>query len=95
MFSVFIRRGKDSKAELVLLDHGLYDKLTPGDRQALCSMYKAVVMKDDEGMEKSSSDLGVKGKSTKSAASTLYTCTMPKMEEIIRNFTRQVNHDFV
>ncbi|KAK3086297.1 hypothetical protein FSP39_016491 [Pinctada imbricata] len=57
--NVFIRKDKNGKAELVLLDHGLYDKLTPTHRQALCSMYKSIVMQDDDGMEKSSNDLGV------------------------------------
>jgi aarF domain-containing kinase len=59
--SVFIRKGKDKKAELVLLDHGLYDTLTPQNRQSLSLLYKAIVLRDEDSMEKYSKELGVDG----------------------------------
>ena len=59
--AVFVRRGKDGKAELVLLDHGLYDRLKPHERKALCQLYKAIIMLQEEDMEKYSKDLGVEG----------------------------------
>jgi predicted unusual protein kinase regulating ubiquinone biosynthesis (AarF/ABC1/UbiB family) len=59
--AVFVRKGKDGNAELVLLDHGLYDCLKQPDRINLCHLYKAIVNKDQEGMEHFSLQLGVKG----------------------------------
>ncbi|KAI8791316.1 putative aarF domain-containing protein kinase 5 isoform X1 [Biomphalaria glabrata] len=58
--NVFIRKGADSKAQLVLLDHGLYDTLSGDHRRALCNLYKAIIMNDEEGMDKNSYKLGVK-----------------------------------
>ncbi|XP_033755461.1 uncharacterized aarF domain-containing protein kinase 5-like [Pecten maximus] len=57
--TVFVRKGKDNKAELVLLDHGLYDILTPSHRQSLCHLFKAIVMHNEENMQKYSLELGV------------------------------------
>ena len=62
IFSVFIRQGKNGKAELVLLDHGLYDYLTPNDREYLCNLYKSIIMRNEDEMERYSHLLGVKGK---------------------------------
>ena len=58
---MFVRRGKDKKAEIVLLDHGLYDHLRPADRENLCNLYKAIIMRNEDEMEKFSHLLGVKG----------------------------------
>ncbi|XP_076112454.1 putative aarF domain-containing protein kinase 5 isoform X1 [Mytilus galloprovincialis] len=57
--NVFIRKGADNKAELVLLDHGLYDTLTPQNRQSLSLLFKAIVLKDEDKMMKYSKELGV------------------------------------
>ncbi|XP_046581255.1 uncharacterized aarF domain-containing protein kinase 5-like [Haliotis rubra] len=57
--NVFVRRSKHGGAELVLLDHGLYDSLTPPHREALCYLYKAIVMKNEQDMETYSKNLGV------------------------------------
>ncbi len=62
LVSVFIRKGHDGKAELVLLDHGLYDYLPPSDRIALCKLYKGIIMKDATAMQKHSLEMGVKGR---------------------------------
>jgi predicted unusual protein kinase regulating ubiquinone biosynthesis (AarF/ABC1/UbiB family) len=58
---VFIRKGGDGKAQLVLLDHGLYETLRPHERKALCSLYKAIIMLREEDMQKYSLQLGVRG----------------------------------
>lgn len=58
---VFVRRGQKGGAELVLLDHGLYDSLKEKDRINLCHLYKAIINKDEESMQKYSHNLGVKG----------------------------------
>ncbi|OWF52119.1 uncharacterized aarF domain-containing protein kinase 5-like isoform X2 [Mizuhopecten yessoensis] len=57
--NVFVRKGSDKKAELVLLDHGLYDILTPSHRQSLCHLFKAIVMQNEDNMQKYSQELGV------------------------------------
>ncbi|KAL2080283.1 hypothetical protein ACEWY4_024076 [Coilia grayii] len=58
--NVLVRRGPDKKAELVLLDHGLYEYLSKSDRIALCKLWRAIILRDDAGMESYSRDLGVK-----------------------------------
>ncbi|KAL3860525.1 hypothetical protein ACJMK2_010643 [Sinanodonta woodiana] len=57
--NVFIRKGKNNKAEVVLLDHGLYDYLIPAHRKYLCKLYKAIIMRNEEDMERFSHALGV------------------------------------
>ena len=61
LLAVFIRKDVMGKAQLVLLDHGLYDKLTPGDRQSLCNLYKSIVLNREDKMKEFSKDLGVDG----------------------------------
>ncbi|KAL4234953.1 putative aarF domain-containing protein kinase 5 [Mactra antiquata] len=58
--NVFVRQGKDNKAEVVLLDHGLYDHLQPAHREYLCKLYKAIIMRNEDEMETYSHLLGVK-----------------------------------
>jgi aarF domain-containing kinase len=60
--SVFVRRGPRGKAELVLLDHGLYEHLKEPDRRNLCQLYKAILERNEAKMENYSNRLGVKGK---------------------------------
>ncbi|XP_036948212.1 uncharacterized aarF domain-containing protein kinase 5 isoform X3 [Acanthopagrus latus] len=58
--NVLVRRGPDNKAELVLLDHGLYEYLSQRDRVALCKLWRSIVLRDEAAMEKYSNALGVK-----------------------------------
>ncbi|XP_066571954.1 putative aarF domain-containing protein kinase 5 [Amia ocellicauda] len=58
--NVLVRRGPDKKAELVLLDHGLYDFLRKKDRVALCKLWRSIILRDEPAMKKHSEDLGVK-----------------------------------
>ncbi|KAL3044275.1 hypothetical protein OYC64_004006 [Pagothenia borchgrevinki] len=58
--NVLVRRGRDNKAELVLLDHGLYEYLSPRDRAALCKLWRSIVLRDEAAMERHSRALGVK-----------------------------------
>ncbi|XP_023201052.1 uncharacterized aarF domain-containing protein kinase 5 isoform X2 [Xiphophorus maculatus] len=58
--NVLVRQGPDKKAELVLLDHGLYEFLSEKDREALCKLWRAIVLRDKEGMKTHSDALGVK-----------------------------------
>ncbi|XP_074644823.1 putative aarF domain-containing protein kinase 5 isoform X1 [Tubulanus polymorphus] len=57
--NIFVRKGRDGKAELVLLDHGLYEYLPTENRLSLCKLYKCIIMSDETGMKKFSKQLGV------------------------------------
>ncbi|XP_059206100.1 uncharacterized aarF domain-containing protein kinase 5 isoform X1 [Centropristis striata] len=57
--NVLVRRGPDNKAELVLLDHGLYEFLSQRDRVSLCKLWRSIVLRDQAAMEKYSKKLGV------------------------------------
>lgn len=57
--NVFVRKDKNGKAQLVLLDHGLYDYLSDRDRVRLCHLYKAIIHRDEAMMKHYSSQLGV------------------------------------
>jgi len=61
LISVLVRRGSNGKAELVLLDHGLYEYLPPSVRQPLCRLWKAIVTNSHADMKTYASELGVKG----------------------------------
>ncbi|XP_026156014.1 putative aarF domain-containing protein kinase 5 isoform X2 [Mastacembelus armatus] len=58
--NVLVRPGPDKKAQLVLLDHGLYQYLSQHDRVALCKLWRSIVLRDEAAMEKYSNVLGVK-----------------------------------
>ncbi|KAG7317402.1 hypothetical protein KOW79_019700 [Hemibagrus wyckioides] len=58
--NVLVRRGPDKKAELVLLDHGLYECLSKSDRAALCQLWRSIILRDEAAMKRYSNDLGVK-----------------------------------
>jgi aarF domain-containing kinase len=59
--NMFIRKLKNSKsAEIVLIDHGLYDYIPEQDRINLCKFWKAIILKDETKMKYFSSQLNVK-----------------------------------
>ncbi|XP_049828019.1 uncharacterized aarF domain-containing protein kinase 5-like [Schistocerca gregaria] len=58
--NVLVRKGKNGKAELVLLDHGLYEYLPSTIRQSLCKLWKSIVMNDHPSMKRYAAELGVK-----------------------------------
>ncbi|XP_077637828.1 putative aarF domain-containing protein kinase 5 [Lonchura striata] len=57
--NMLVRRGPDGRAQLVLLDHGLYETLSERDRLALCGLWRAIVLRDREGMRERAAELGV------------------------------------
>nr|KAF6276837.1 aarF domain containing kinase 5 [Pipistrellus kuhlii] len=57
--NVLVRKGPDGKAELVLLDHGLYQFLDEKDRSDLCRLWRAIILRDDNSMKKHAAALGV------------------------------------
>ncbi|XP_075067582.1 putative aarF domain-containing protein kinase 5 isoform X2 [Mixophyes fleayi] len=58
--NVLVNMGPDGKARLVLLDHGLYEYLSERDRTALCKLWRSIVLRNRQYMEKYSAELGVK-----------------------------------
>ncbi|XP_042885871.1 uncharacterized aarF domain-containing protein kinase 5-like isoform X2 [Penaeus japonicus] len=58
--NVLIRPSKRGDAEIVILDHGLYQFLPTSVRQPLCRLWKAIVVGDHKNMQKNSAELGVK-----------------------------------
>jgi len=56
-----IRRGKKNEAQLVLLDHGLYEELPLKVRQSLCRLWSSIVRNDHYGMKQHATELGVVG----------------------------------
>ncbi|XP_070078703.1 uncharacterized aarF domain-containing protein kinase 5 isoform X2 [Equus caballus] len=57
--NVLVRKGPDGKAQLVLLDHGLYQFLDEKDRSALCQLWRAIILRDDAAMKAHAATLGV------------------------------------
>ncbi|CAH1113187.1 unnamed protein product [Psylliodes chrysocephalus] len=57
--NVLVRMVKGD-AQLVLLDHGLYQEVSPKDRKSLSYLWNAIVLNDQESMKKYSNELGVK-----------------------------------
>ncbi|KAL6081279.1 hypothetical protein STEG23_037560 [Scotinomys teguina] len=57
--NVLVRKGPDGKAELVLLDHGLYQFLDKKDRSSLCQLWRAIILRDDAAMKTHAAALGV------------------------------------
>uniref|UniRef100_A0A8D8LTV1 Uncharacterized aarF domain-containing protein kinase 5 n=1 Tax=Cacopsylla melanoneura TaxID=428564 RepID=A0A8D8LTV1_9HEMI len=57
--NVLVRRGGDKKAQLVILDHGLYEEVPSDIRQSLCNLWKAIVLNNHEDMRTYSKLLGV------------------------------------
>ncbi|XP_027456557.2 uncharacterized aarF domain-containing protein kinase 5 isoform X4 [Zalophus californianus] len=58
--NVLVRKGPDGKAQLVLLDHGLYQFLDKKDRSALCQLWRAIILRDDAAMKTHAEALGVR-----------------------------------
>ncbi|KAK7792240.1 hypothetical protein R5R35_012853 [Gryllus longicercus] len=58
--NVLVRHGPDGKAQLVVLDHGLYEVLPARVRKSLCHMWRSIVLNDHPGMQRFAAELGVK-----------------------------------
>lgn len=61
IFTVLVRQGKKGEAEIVLLDHGLYEELPLKVRQSLCQLWSSIVRNDHYGMKQHAAELGVNG----------------------------------
>ncbi len=60
--NVFVRKNKTTNsAEIVLLDHGLYEYMEEKDRKNLCKMWKAIILKDEDQMKYYAKQLNVNG----------------------------------
>lgn len=54
----------ETPAQLVIIDHGLYQSISDNERLTLCEMYKAILNNDERSMMESARRLKVTGKST-------------------------------
>lgn len=59
---VYVRKGRNGEAEIVLLDHGLYEYIDTKERVALANMYKSIVLRDEEAMQHYSQLMNVEGR---------------------------------
>lgn len=57
--NILIRKRPSGDAEVVILDHGLYQPLPTSVRQPLCRLWKAIVVGDHTQMKDNSAQLGV------------------------------------
>eukprot|EP01135_Chromosphaera_perkinsii_P004137 Nk52_evm44s270 gene=Nk52_evmTU44s270 len=57
--NVLVRKGFDGKAEIILLDHGLYEQINDNTRVAFCKLWKSLVIRDEPTMKSASEELGV------------------------------------
>lgn len=57
--NILVRKGNDNKAELVILDHGLYENLPLEVREPLCEFWEATVLRDEEKMKSTAKELGI------------------------------------
>ncbi len=54
-------KGTKNKAEIVLIDHGLYDYINETDRRNLCKLWKYIILKDETKMKLYSTKLNIDG----------------------------------
>jgi len=61
--NVLIRKN-EGKAQIVILDHGLYENLPKDVRHSLCSFWKSIILGNKNKMKKFSEELGVEDYTT-------------------------------
>lgn len=58
---VYVQKNpKTGKADLVLLDHGLYEYLPESVRKPLCEFWEATVLRDEQKMKLAAQQIGIK-----------------------------------
>ncbi|KAH8339502.1 hypothetical protein KR074_010781, partial [Drosophila pseudoananassae] len=58
--NIFVRRSvKNGRAEIILLDHGLYEELPENVRGPLCEFWEATVLRDEAKMQASAKKIGI------------------------------------
>eukprot|EP00128_Syssomonas_multiformis_P012179 Colp12_sorted_trinity150504_noHs@11719 len=59
--NILVRRSPDGSknAQVVLLDHGLYEQLHEDHREAFCHLWRSIVLRDEQGIKECSEKLGV------------------------------------
>lgn len=59
--NILVKKSADNKAEIILLDHGLYATLTPKFRYEYAKLWLSILNVDREAMRQHSMSLGIKG----------------------------------
>ncbi|EDV39312.1 uncharacterized protein Dana_GF25249 [Drosophila ananassae] len=58
--NIFVRRSKrNGRAEIILLDHGLYEELPVNVRVPLCEFWEATVLRDEAKMQAAANKIGI------------------------------------
>ncbi|KAJ4449806.1 hypothetical protein ANN_01212 [Periplaneta americana] len=57
--AMLVRKSASGTAQIVLLDHGLYEYLPSSVRQPLCRLWRAIVVNNHSDMKKYATELGV------------------------------------
>ncbi|XP_047345481.1 uncharacterized aarF domain-containing protein kinase 5 isoform X5 [Vespa velutina] len=57
--NIFIRKGQDNKAQIVLLDHGLYEYLPENTRISLCNFWESMILKNTHALNVYGKELNV------------------------------------
>ncbi|XP_057377247.1 uncharacterized aarF domain-containing protein kinase 5-like isoform X1 [Daphnia carinata] len=57
--NILVRKRKKGDAEIVLLDHGLYEELPSNVRKSLCRLWSSIILNDHAGMKRHAAELGV------------------------------------
>ncbi|XP_058132174.1 uncharacterized aarF domain-containing protein kinase 5 isoform X1 [Dasypus novemcinctus] len=81
--NVLVRKGPDGRAELVLLDHGLYQFLEETDRAALCQLWRAVILRDDAAMKAHAATLGVQGLPSRKEAAYMQDMARSRFDDVM------------
>eukprot|EP00057_Strongylocentrotus_purpuratus_P034339 XP_794831.3 PREDICTED: uncharacterized aarF domain-containing protein kinase 5 [Strongylocentrotus purpuratus] len=57
--NVLVRKNGKGKAELIVLDHGLYEEVTPEIRIAFGQYWRAIILKNEQAMIQHANELGI------------------------------------
>ncbi|KAI4500060.1 hypothetical protein M0802_004930 [Mischocyttarus mexicanus] len=57
--NIFVRKGHDNKAQIVLLDHGLYEYLPEKTRISLCNFWESMILKNNHALNVYGKELNV------------------------------------
>lgn len=59
-YEVFVRRnGRTGRADIILLDHGLYEELPENVRGPLCEFWEATVLRNEVKMQAAAEKIGI------------------------------------
>lgn len=91
--NIFIRRLANGRAELVLIDHGLYSYLEPNFRRQYCQLWKALLTFDNKTIQGIANDWGINAAEFLGSATLLRPYEGHKDAETKQRESRMSNHE--